>query len=165
MDRIRQLVTGAADLVLIALGIVALIAAPQAGFCVNDLSGGAACVSGTQILDLLGFGLIAIGATWAFAKRWPASIGNRVAMFIATWAIVVLVGSVWAYGMLSDWHWGPYCDTPDTCSLSPDIGGAIGFFTLVGVVIAGVAARGILIPAVLVALAALLPLKSWDRLA
>ncbi|MEX1072770.1 MAG: hypothetical protein WED86_03635 [Chloroflexota bacterium] len=92
-----------------------------------------------QILDLLGFGIIVTGATWAFAKRWPPTIGDRVAMFIAIWAIVVLVGSVWAYGMLSDWHWGPYCDTPDNCSLAPDMGGAVGFFTLVGVVIAAVA--------------------------
>lgn len=141
MERVRHLVVGSADLFLMALGIAALVAAPQAGMCLNDTSGGAACgPSGTQILDLLGFCLIGIGAIWAFAKRWPtANIGNTTAMFVLIWLVVVVVGSVWAYGMLTDWHWGPYCDTTDNCSSGADMGGAIGFFTLVGLVIAAAA--------------------------
>lgn len=137
----RQLLAGSADLFLIALGIAALVVAPQAGMCLNDTSGGAACgPSGTQILDLSGGGLIGIGAIWAFAKRWPTQVGNPAVMFLLIWVIVVLVGSVWAYGMLTDWHWGPYCDTTgDSCNSGADMGGAIGFFTLVGLVIAAAA--------------------------
>jgi hypothetical protein len=140
MGRIGQLIAGLADLFLIALGIAALVFAPQVGMCLNDTSGGAACgPSGTQIFDLSGAVLIVAGATWAFAKRWPAQVGNPAAMFTLIWLIVVVVGSVWAYGMLTDWHWGLLCDTPDGSCSGADVRGAIGFFTLVGLVIAAAA--------------------------
>ena len=140
MSRVGHLLAGSADLFFIALGIAALVIAPQAGMCLNDTGGGAACgPSGTQILDLSGGGLIGIGAIWAFAKRWPTQFANPAVMFLLIWVTVVLVGSVWAYGMLTDWHWGLFCDTPDGSCSGADVGGAIGFFTLVGLVIAAAA--------------------------
>ena len=137
MGRIQRVV-GWGDLFVIALGIAALVIAPQVGMCLNDTSTGAACdPSGTQILDLSAAVLLVAGATWAFATRWPTTgIGNPNAMFVLIWVIVVVVGTVWAYGMLTGWHWGLFCDTPDGSCSGADIGGAMGFFTLVGLVIA-----------------------------
>ena len=135
-DRASQLL-GLADLFLIGLGILALIVAQQFGICLPTTEHCGA--SATQVFDLSGAVLIVAGATWAFAKRWPATVGNPAAMFVLIWLIVVVVGSVWAFGMLTDWHWGPYCYTPDNCSSGPDMGGAIGFFALIGLVIAAAA--------------------------
>ena len=87
MDQIRHFVADAADFLLIALGILALLAAPQTSFCYAT-PGEACALSGTVILDLLGFALIASGAIWAFAKRWPARFNNRLTTFLAIWAIV-----------------------------------------------------------------------------
>jgi len=138
VNHTRQFLRDSADLLAIALGIIALFAAPQAGLCLNDTSTGTACrINGTMVLDLVGFALIAAGAAWALATRWPtAPMRSPVLRFLATWAIVVVVGSARAFGMLTEWHWGPYCDTSDSCSTWPDMGGAIGFFTVVGIAIA-----------------------------
>jgi hypothetical protein len=132
MDRMRQLLTGSLDLLLLAAGILALILAPQAGMCST------ACdINGTMILDMLGFVLIVIGGTWALATRWPtATMRNPFVRFVATWVIVAVTGSVWAFGMLSDWHFAPYCGSPDSCSGWPDIASSIALFTVIGFVAA-----------------------------
>ncbi len=141
MNRTRQLLTGWGDLLLLALGIIALMLAQQVGLCLNDTSTGATCEwSGTMILDLLGFLLIAAGGTWALVRRWPRGfLRNPLVRFMATWAIVAVTGIVWAYGMLSDWHWGPYCYSSDDCGLAPDIGSSIALFLVIGFVMAAIA--------------------------
>ena len=141
MKRIPHLLYRWSDLLILTVGIVALVLAPQAGFCLNDMSGGAACSpSGTMVLDLLGFGLILVGATWAFARRWPATgaLSRPRNRFLTTWTIVVVTASAWAYLMLLDWHLTPWCEG-DVCEGFPDIGPAIQLFMVIGLVVAGIA--------------------------
>ena len=65
-----------------------------------------------------------------------------IVAFLSLGALVAVGGTLWELGVVTDWHFGAYCVTPDNCSGAPDVGVAVARWVLIAVLVVTVAGIG-----------------------